>query len=490
MTFLLLLACLFWNETTLIEPSPERGRQIFEKGTSASGKEIIALMSGIEIPASVLPCAGCHGLDGKGKPEGGLTPSNITWHALQTDYEGQRKSGRIHPAYTTKTLKRAITMGLDPKGNKLHNAMPKYQMSQQDISDLTAYIKVLGATKTVGLTDTSIHIGWLPLVQEKFAKVDAVQQQITRAFFQDINQKGGIYNRKIYLKDYPDNNTPTDLFALTGSAIFANQITSTKTFDIGTTPFIGPISTYPNKNAWHKATTFYVYPNLKEQIALLATQLKTIAGIQKPLAILVADTPSQQVLAQSFQQGSTIHLIKEITQQTTDFSTTIEELKKSGVQSVLLLFNPELETRFFQQFSKTPPPFDIILPGTQTQQPIFELPTTFDHKILLLYPFWNSVISPQGRQSFQQLQQKYQLSTQYQQSQMLALSTAALTIEAIKACGQELTPTTLVKKLEDFYKLKTQWSPPMTFTPNRHTGVEKVFMLRYQGKVGGFVLEQ
>lgn len=365
-------------------------------------------------------------------------------------------------------------------------------MSQQDISDLAAYIKVLGTTKTVGITDTSIHIGWLPLIQEKFAKVDAVQQQITKAFFQDLNQKGGIYNRKIYLKNYQEknNNESLDLFALTGSALFANQTNSTNNFDIGTTPFIGPISTYPTQNDWQKATTFYAYPNLKEQIELFATKLATTTGIQKSLAILVANTPLQQALAQPFKQAASFYLVKEIAPKTSDFTIIIEELKKSGIQSVLLLGNPELEAHFFQHFSTTVPPFDIILPSTQTQQSIFELPPTFNNKIVLLYPFWNNVVSPQGRESFQQLQQKYQLSIQYQQSQMLALSTATLIVEAIKACGQDLTPATLVEQLERFYKLKTQWSPSMTFTPNRHTGVEQIFVLRYQGKAGGFVLEK
>ena len=495
MTFILLLICFFGYGNPSIEPSPEeRGRQIFEKGTNASGTEIIALMSGIEIPASVLPCAGCHGMDGKGKPEGGVTPSNITWHALKTDYEGIRKNGRNHPAYTTKTLKRAITMGLDPKGNKLHNTMPKYQMSLQDMDDLMAYIKVLGSTKTTGVTDTSIHIGWIPFLKEKFPKVEAVQKKITTAIFEEINQKGGIYNRKIYLKNYTNENNQDspkeDIFALTGSALFANQAIATKPVNIENNPFIGAISNYPDKNNWNSATTFYAYPNLKGQIDLLAEQVQRIAGIKKPLAILVANTPLQKALAEPFKQKDFVHLVKEIPTTTTNFTAVIQELQTAGVQSVLLLLDGNLETHFFQTFSKSTPPFDIILPGTQTQQSIFDLPPHFDHKILLVYPFWNSVISPEGKQIYQQLQQKYQLSPQYQQSQMVSLSTATLIIEAIKACGQALTPEILIENLEDFYKLKTNWSPPMTFTPNRHTGITQVFVLRYQGKTAGFLSEQ
>lgn len=494
MTFLLLLMCFLGYGNPPLEPNPEeRGRQIFEKGTSTSGTDIIALMSGIEIPASVLPCAGCHGMDGKGKREGGVTPSNITWHALKTDYEGIRKSGRMHAPYTIKTLKRAITMGLDPKGNKLHNAMPKYQMSQQDMSDLLAYIKVLGSTRTTGVTDTSIHIGWLPVLQEKYPKVEAVQRKMTAAFFEEINQNGGIYNRKVHLETYTNEEnqdaSKEDIFALTGSALFANQAITTNPFKIKGTPFIGAISNYPDKNNWNKSTTFYVYPNLKEQIELFAKQAKKIEGIKKPLVILVADTPLQKALAESFKQKEFVHVVKEIPATTTDFTAVLQELEAVGTQSVLLLLDGSLETRFFQTFTKSPP-FDIILSGTQTQQSIFELPPHFDNKLLLVYPFWNSVVSSEGKQIYQQLQQKHQLSPQYQQSQMVSLSTATLLIEAIKACGQALTQEMLIENLEDFYKLTTNWSPPMTFTPNRHTGISQVFVLRYQGKTVGFLREK
>jgi len=43
--------------------SVARGRQIYLEGTSPSGGEIVAVMSdaGVEVPASAVPCAGCHG---------------------------------------------------------------------------------------------------------------------------------------------------------------------------------------------------------------------------------------------------------------------------------------------------------------------------------------------------------------------------------------------------------------------------------------------
>jgi len=60
-----------------------RGKQIYLRGASPSGKEILAYVgeSSLEAPASSFPCANCHGADGLGKPEGGITPSDISWDA-------------------------------------------------------------------------------------------------------------------------------------------------------------------------------------------------------------------------------------------------------------------------------------------------------------------------------------------------------------------------------------------------------------------------
>src|SRR5437016_3452699 len=100
-----------------------RGRQIFESGTSPSGSAIEASIAGDgRLPGSVLPCANCHGRDGRGKPESGVVPSNLTWDALTKPYGLTHADGRTHPPYTERLLTRAITMGIDPAGNSLITA--------------------------------------------------------------------------------------------------------------------------------------------------------------------------------------------------------------------------------------------------------------------------------------------------------------------------------------------------------------------------------
>ena len=54
----------------------ERGRRIYLEGVSPSGAEITAVMSeaSVEVPASAVPCAGCHGATAKAGPRGEVAP--------------------------------------------------------------------------------------------------------------------------------------------------------------------------------------------------------------------------------------------------------------------------------------------------------------------------------------------------------------------------------------------------------------------------------
>src|SRR5918999_4047736 len=123
-----------------------RGRRIYVEGVSPSGGEITAVMSdaSVEVPASAVPCASCHGRDGKGRSEGGVVPSDITWANLTKPYGLTHPGGRKHPPYDARLLKRAIAMGLDPAGNALHTVMPRFRMSLGDMEDLVAYLQQLG----------------------------------------------------------------------------------------------------------------------------------------------------------------------------------------------------------------------------------------------------------------------------------------------------------------------------------------------------------
>src|ERR1700686_4073173 len=136
-----------------------RGKQIYLHGEWRGGKSITALMGGegVEVPATIVPCASCHGTDARGRSEAGVRPSNLRWGVLTRSYEAPGEHS--HPPYTRAAVKRAVTMGLDPAGHKLQAAMPRYRMSLTEMDDLIAYLQKLPQDSDPGLTDDAIRIG-------------------------------------------------------------------------------------------------------------------------------------------------------------------------------------------------------------------------------------------------------------------------------------------------------------------------------------------
>src|SRR6266481_7129611 len=215
--------------------SPEsRGKQIYVLGTSRSGRAILAYVgeSSLEMPGTSMACANCHALDGRGKPEGSISPSDITSESLTKPYGVTHPDGRKHPAYNERALEVAITRGTDPAGNRLLNVMPRYNMSREDLTDLTAYLGRLGRDRDPGVSENKIVIGAAVPVKGPLAEMGQAINAVISAFFDDLNSQGGIFSRRIELKFVETGETAAltranverllrdeQVFAMTGSFI-------------------------------------------------------------------------------------------------------------------------------------------------------------------------------------------------------------------------------------------------------------------------------
>ncbi len=184
-----------------LTPQELRGKQIYFEGTSPGGGKIKAYVGNdrIALPGSAATCGSCHGPDGRGRPEAGRIPSDITWDHLMKPYGHSHPLGRKHPAFTEASLKRSILNGSDPAGNPLDVTMPTYAMSVDDINDLIAYMKRLQTDFDPGLEDKGIRIATLLPANGQTAAIGQGMAEVMAAYFEDMNSRGGIYNRKLKL---------------------------------------------------------------------------------------------------------------------------------------------------------------------------------------------------------------------------------------------------------------------------------------------------
>lgn len=94
-------------------------------------------------------CVNCHGVSGSGGVPvmmGTAIPADIRYAALTEEEggaHGREAEREAHPPYTDELIKRAITQGLDPAGKALDWTMPRWQMTENDMNDLIAFLKTL-----------------------------------------------------------------------------------------------------------------------------------------------------------------------------------------------------------------------------------------------------------------------------------------------------------------------------------------------------------
>jgi cytochrome c oxidase subunit II len=122
------------------------GERIYFTGTSETGPRISSQMQGMHrMPSGRMSCADCHGPDGRGGTARMMMSTfeapDIRYHTLTGEEHGDGHAD--HPPYTDEDIKRAITEGVDPAGEPLEWLMPRWEMSDQQLDDLLAFLKSL-----------------------------------------------------------------------------------------------------------------------------------------------------------------------------------------------------------------------------------------------------------------------------------------------------------------------------------------------------------
>jgi hypothetical protein len=159
-------------------PKVDLGRRIYRQGVLPSGQPVRATLQGdITIEGTQFNCLGCHRRSGFGSSEGAAFVPPVTgpslfqakeprradlFRKLYQEVQPKRARARIRdprprPAYTDETLAVALREGKDPTGRELDPLMPRYNLSDEDMGHLIAYLKTLSSTPSPGVTQSEIH---------------------------------------------------------------------------------------------------------------------------------------------------------------------------------------------------------------------------------------------------------------------------------------------------------------------------------------------
>ena len=507
LTFLLCFASVAETQGQL-STQESRGKQIYVQGTSQSGQNILAYLgdSTLELPGSTMPCANCHGFNGQGKPEGGIDPSNITWEALTKPYGVRHTNGRKHPAYTPRALEFAITRGLDPAGNKLLPAMPRYQMSKADLDDLLVYLKRLGTDIDPGISEDKIVIGTVVPASGALAEMGQAVKQVVTAYFAEVNLQGGVYNRRLELKAAEVGTSAADtrnhaerlikdekLFAMVSAFIAGAEKELVPLFAQTEVPLVGPMTLDPQPGNPVNRQIFYLLSgNAAQARALVSFFAKRPEAKSGGLAIVYQKNDlNAAVLAeikfQSEKDSLKAPQVFEFAPQAFSAAEAVKTIKPNAPAAIFFTGGaPELMA--FMKEAESVNWFPLILSqGSTVGAMVFEAPAGFEGKIFFTMPTSPADQTAEGLSSFRMLAEKYKLPPKHLAAQVAAFSSAKVLVEALKRAGKDVSREKLIQTLEGFYEYATGLTPAITYGPNRRVGAMGAYVVMVDLKAKKFV---
>lgn len=489
----------------------ERGRRIYLEGVSPSGGEITAVMSdaGVEVPATAVPCGSCHGRDGKGRPEGGVSPSDLTWVSLTKPYGNTHPNGRKHPAYDVRLLKRAISLGIDPAGNKLDGVMPQFRMSLQDMEDLVAYMQQLGTKSDPGVTDTALRVGVvLPPAGPLSGMGKAVRAALT-AQFEILNKAGGIYGRRVEPRFFEAPQPADQRRAWTAdflereevfaglAAFFAGaDAEMASLFQDKEIPVVGPFSLHPREAFPLNRYVFYLLPGVEAQGQALVRFVRNRWPGKPQTAIVAPAGADLDRAVESITKAAGAAGWPKPLELRMGRETRPEDLKKLADARADFVFflgsGPEARA-FLQAADRLEWRPRFLATGTAADDSLLSAPAGFADRIFLALPTRPSDPDPKAAASYRALAAAYKLPQDNLSAQLSALAAADTLIEALRRAGREVSREKLVDQLESLRSLDTGFVPPLTYGPARRLGARGAYVLKVDlpgkrlGPEGGWV---
>ncbi len=474
-----------------LTPSEERGRRIYRDGVSPAGGEITAGVgaAGAQVPAAALPCGNCHGQDGRGRPEGGVSPSDLTWRALSRPVESAPRS---RPAYDDRLLKRAIAMGLDSGGRPLHVAMPRFRMSQEDMADLIAYMKRLGDQPEPGVSGAAVRIGVVlpPSGREKSGMGPAVQAALA-ARFEEANRKGGLWGRRIELRAHELAGAPDgwpgqvrdflqreEVFAVAAAFLLGADRELAAVFAEAEVPLVGPFALHPREEVPPNRQVFYLLPGIEEQgRALAAFARERLSGIAAKPAIAAPEGADLDAAVRELEKALAARgaapSVKRYPRSRLDPRALAQQLAESRPDAVFFLGSGAEAAALLgaaQQAGWQP---HLFATGLAADAALFAAPAGFDGRLFVAVP------SPPGApEAFLKLAEDHGLPDEHRSAQIAALAAAEILLQGLERSGRDLTREGLIARLEGLRAFRTAFTQPVTYGPGQRLGTRGACILK------------
>ncbi len=184
---------------------PDDGRRMYRDGLLPSGEPLTAIVAGdVPVLGTQFSCQSCHGRSGMGAAEGKYIVPPIAGQFL---FAPSPQPAR--PAYTEESLALLLRDGVTPDGRQLGELMPRYELTDDEVTAMTAYLAQLSFGLSPGVDDTSIRFATVITDDVSSEEREAVLA-VLNTFVADKNS-----NTRLESERWDRGSTPSSRLATT-----------------------------------------------------------------------------------------------------------------------------------------------------------------------------------------------------------------------------------------------------------------------------------
>lgn len=196
----------------------DAGRAIYRDGLRANGEPVTALVAGdVKLLGTQFSCHSCHGISGMGSIEGSVIVPAIAGPILFSPSVQPQRS-----AYDVNKLATVLRAGVTPSGRQLDRLMPRFELSNEEVAAVAAYLRTLSTGPSAGVSDDQIRFATVVTDDADAAQRDVIVRQL-QTFVDEKNRQTRLDGRRLDRGTTPATRLPTvyrewilDVWELTG----------------------------------------------------------------------------------------------------------------------------------------------------------------------------------------------------------------------------------------------------------------------------------
>jgi ABC-type branched-subunit amino acid transport system substrate-binding protein len=334
-----------------------------------------------------------------------------------------------------------------------------------------------------GVTANSITIGSLAPLQGENAETGSAVKALLSAYFDDLNQRGGIYGRRIVLRfaESGDDSAATlknarrlattPVFALVAPFVPGAEQKLAALAQANKTPLVGLLAlSVPSEPA--NREVFYLLPGFQqleqELVRFAATQEKSA---MEKTAVVVTDSKLQADVAAPMQatwKQLSVDKPREFVITAKNRDDTVRDLHSQGIETVFFVGGGEQLSPWIQAADRAEWAPRVFVLGPLLDESILTAPARFQGRIFAAYPQLQPEVG--AVDEFDYFLESHNLASDHRLVQISAYCAAKILVEALVRAGKNVTREKLILTLEQMRDFRTGLLPGITFGANRRVG--------------------